>query len=326
MNRWMSRLALATLPWLAACAPQAYLIKQPAPQAVAAQPAAAAVPAGERLLLADERKGAERDFSTGTLPATLRTEAGPIDPPAFLAAALQAELAARGVALKVENGASGASGAALRLQSFRLLNHRTSGFSPFLTFTYLAADLDTPSGVQRVTSFVRRGKVPVWSFDEVIEPTFNQPLAMAVQELAGKIAHARYGWRASDAAVDAQIEKLKAARDGNSFLAVHLLGTMHNPRAIPFLSGLLKDGDEYVRASAMSALGMLKAQDQLPALKALYESREGNWADRAMALKAIGDIGGEANKAYLAQELKRWESQGDGKEPRWTSQIIRLFL
>ncbi|MBH9553573.1 HEAT repeat domain-containing protein [Inhella gelatinilytica] len=320
MKQFFGRLALLALPVLTACAPQAYLVRQPEPSGLRAE---GTPPAAETIKMEDQRKGADRDFSTGTLPATLRTDAGPIDPPAYLATALQAELASRGLPVRV---ASGSAPGGIKLHTFRVLNHRSSGFSPFVTLTFLAADIETPTGTQRVAAFVRRGKVPVWSFDEVIEPTFNQPMSIAVKELASKIAARRYGYRGQESQVDALIKKLSAPRGPEAFLDVHALGTLHHPKAIGFLGSLLQDGDEYVRAAAMSSLGMLRAHDQLPRFKAIYQGREAQWADRAMALKAIGDLGSPEARAFLEQELKHWESKGSDKEALWTAQVIRLFI
>lgn len=33
----------------------------------------------------------------------------------------------------------------------------------------MRADVDTPRGPLRVTAYIKRGKVPVWSFDDVID-------------------------------------------------------------------------------------------------------------------------------------------------------------
>lgn len=121
------------------------------------------------------------------------------------------------------------------------------------------------------------------------------------------------------------MQKLQT-RGPDSFLDVHALGTLHNPRALPTLLSLIKDNDEYVRGAAVSSLGVLRAQQHFGRLKSQYEQRDSAWADRAMAIKAIGDLGSAESKAYLEQELKRWEAQGTDKEALWTAQVIRLFL
>lgn len=323
--RWLRVAALvSSAALLSACAPSSYLVKKPVPSGLAGS-AASAQPA--TWVIDDQRKGAERDFSTGVLTAGLRTEAGPIQPAPFLAEQLQAELASRGLPVQVRAAATDVA-PNLFLQTFRMQNHRANGFAPFVTFTYLSADIDTPTGKKRVTAFVKRGKVPVWSFDEVIEPTLNQPLSLAVKELATKVAAQAYGWRASDATLAALLAKLAppAKLEGDAHLDVYALGFTNHPGAKERLVQLTQHADEYVRLAAISSLGTLGATDQFGLLKGLYERRDAIWQDRAMAIKSIGDLGTPEARALLSEELKRWESGKGDKESIWTAQVIRLYL
>jgi hypothetical protein len=310
--------AAVILSSLAACAPQSYLVKSPQPSGLRVE----APVAKSELSFVDERRGPDRTFSSGVLPATLTLGGAPIDPPLFMATQLQAELASRGLPVDVKSG--GAALPKLHLTTFQVQNHRVSAFSPFVTFTFVAADIETPTGKKRVTAFVKRGKVPVMSFDEVIEPTFNQPLSLAVKEIATKVAHHLYSARASDTVVDGLVAKL-ARRDANSFLDVYALGFTNNPRAIEPVAALLNDPDEYVRLAAISSLGTLRATSKLGMLRGIYDNRGGLWQDRAMAIKAIGDLDTAEARALLATELKRWEGAGSGKEATWTTQVIRLY-
>ena len=50
-----------------------------------------------------------------------------------------------------------------------------------MTLTFLSVDLETADSKKRIGVFIKRGKVPVMSFEEVVEPTFNQPLSLAVR-------------------------------------------------------------------------------------------------------------------------------------------------
>lgn len=307
---------------LSACAPTGYIVKVPTPSGLKYE--AVVAPRSAEIVLVDSRKQEERAaFSTGTLPAVLNVDNAPIDAPQFLAANLEAELASRGVPAKVSRAGDGKP--QLNLTTFRMQNHRASGFSPFVTFTFLSAELDTGMQKQRFSTFVKRGKVPVWSFDEVIEPTFNQPLSVAVKELASKIATYQYGYKASDAAVQELLRKLEAPRNGDSYLDVYALGFTGNAKAIETLAKLTADTDEYVRLAAISSLGTLKATSKFDLLKSLYENRGGVWQDRAMAIKAIGDLGTVESKAFLAAQASFWETQ-KGLEADWTLQVIRLYL
>jgi hypothetical protein len=321
-SAWRALGAVGLAALLSACAPASYLVKTPSPSGLKGS---GKTPADTTITVQDQRKGAERDFSTGILPAGLRTEQGPIQAPLFLAETLQTELASRGINVKVKTGETGQP--TLALQTFRMQNHRSNGFSPFVTFTYLSADIDTPSGKKRVTSFVKRGKVPVWSFEEVIEPTMNQPLSLAVKEMASKIAAQAYGWRADDAEVQRLLDKVSGDKlAGDAYLDVYALGFSNSPKAVGRIVELTRHGDEYVRLAAISSVGTLGASGQMDMLKTLYERRDGVWQDRAMALKAIGDLGTPESRGYLEAELKRWESGESSKEAIWTAQIIRLYL
>ena len=142
-------------------------------------------------------------------------------------------------------------------------NMRTNAYTPFITLTYISADVETAGGTKRIGTFVTRGKTPVWSFEEIIEPTFNQPLSLGVQEFASKIANFAYGFRASDETVKSLTAKINGARTPNTFLDVYALGFTNNPAAIDTLVGLAKDEQEYVRQAAISSLGNIGATGPL---------------------------------------------------------------
>ncbi|TDM09617.1 MAG: hypothetical protein C4K60_10360 [Ideonella sp. MAG2] len=60
-------------------------------------------------------------------------------------------------------------------------------------------------------------------------------------------------------------------------------------------------------------------------LKRLAETKTGLWQDRAMALKAIGDLGHPEAKAYIQQQWKAYELLSD-KESTWNKAILALYL
>ena len=305
------------LALLTACAPKSYTVRHPAPSDIVFGNPPAAAP----LTLVDARPDGERVFSSGILPAELMVDGTALEPAAYLARNLQAELTARGVPAQVTLG--GDATPTLTLRTFRVQNHRANGFSPFVTLTFLSGDLATPSGPQRLGVFVKRGKVPVWSFEEVIEPTFNQPLSLATKELAAKIASRLYDARSSDAEVDRLATKI-ATRGDDSYLDVYALGFTNNPKAIDVLASLAGDADEYVRLAAISSLGTLGATGKLDLLKSIY--REGGlWQDRAMALKAIGDLDAAEADAFMAEQQVALQARAGDKEADWTLQIIRLY-
>ena len=318
MSHLLRFLSLGAVILLAGCAPSSYIVSSPAPSGIRFE---TSPPSRSDLSLVDKR--ADHVYSSGILHGALVAEDKPLDPPGFIAVHLQNELASRGVPVRVVRGDKGTP-PRVYLTQFKMINHRATGFSPFVTFTYLAADVETPRGTRRVGTFIKRGKVPVWSFQEVVEPIFSQPLSLAVKELAAKIAAELYGARASDREVDQLAAKL-GSRGADSFLDVYALGFTNNPRAVATIVTLVNDADEYVRLAAISSLGTLKATAQFDLLKSLSESAN-LWQDRAMALKAIGDLGTPEARAFLAQQKQYWQGRGRGNEPVWTLQVLGLYL
>ena len=306
----------ASLLLLAGCAPARYEVRAPAPSSVPYASTTAAATA-----LGVKHPQAATAFMTGRLPASLDFGGKPLEAAAFLERSLQAEFTARGVPITVSSDA--AAFPRLDVSSFRMLNHRVSGYSPFVTFTSLSADLETATGRKRLAVFVKRGKVPVWSFDEIVEPTLNEPLSLAVKELASKVARELYSAQASDDAVDALVEKVTSTKT-DDYLDVYALGFTNNPRAIPTLAKLTKAEPEYMRMAAISSLGTLRAVDQFELLKSLSrDSRQ--WQDRAMALKAIGDLDTAEGRAFLEETRTRLKGSTE-RESLWTLDLIALYI
>lgn len=299
-------------------------VKDPVQSTVAYNKAGAALsPVG--LSVEDAREGKNKEqLLTGLIPMNMTYQDKPFDAVSWIANQTAREMTARGLPVSVVP--AGSAGTKLSFKRISIENHRANGFSPFVTFTALRADVETPQGMQRVSAYVKRAKVPVWSFDEVIDPTFNAPLDVLTKELAAKLNQQLFKQSVGDEQVKTLIEKIR--RDialDTVWLDVYQLGFSNNPLAIPELVQLSTHQSEYVRLAALSSLGILKATAQMPFLIERYESRTGIWQDRAMALKAIGDLGTPESRAYLEKQLERFKS-GDDKESRWTREILSLYL
>ena len=165
----------------------------------------------------------------------------------------------------------------------------------------------------------------MWSFDEIIDPVFNQPLSLGIQEFASKIANLVYGYRAGDDTVKTLTTKLNGARMPNSFLDVYALGFTNNPAAIDTLVGLAKDEQEYVRQAAISSLGNIGATTQFGLLKSIYQDPKVSWQDHSIALKAIADLNTDESKAFVTAEAKRLGSDS-AKESQVLGRILALYL
>lgn len=319
MKKIVYSLAAASLLLVQGCAPSQYMVRDPNVSQFQYVEPQSAESAGA-IVINDNRPDAEKIFHYGVLNAKLLDGTTEIDPIAYLEKHTARELTARGIALDEAAGEA----ISINVNKANIRNHRTNGYTPFITFTSLSADVETPTGPQRITAYVKRGKVPVWSFDEIIEPTLNEPLELMVKEFSSKLNLALFNRQASDAHVQALIEKIEAnQKSGTVYLDVYELGFTNNPSAVSYLVKQTNSKSEYIRLAAISSLGNLKAVEQLPLLQDIYRNAD-SWSDRGMALKAIGDLGSSEAIDFLKQAQAE---QNDGKkESNWNQEIISLYL
>jgi HEAT repeat protein len=161
------------------------------------------------------------------------------------------------------------------------------------------------------------------SFDEVIDPTYNDPLGLVAKEFAAKLNQLLFDAKLSDAQIDALIEK--TSRKDVNYRDVHELGFGNNARAIPQLVKLSAHEDDEVMQAALSSLGVLHASQQFDLLTKAAEKTKADWEDRAIALKAIGDLGTPESRAYLEKERARVDTRTDAESVR-TKGLIGLYL
>lgn len=304
------------------CAPSSYKVKSPSPSDYVY--AKSGTQPSLSLSVKDARAENEKTFSYGILKAGLVMDNKPVEPITYLKEHTTKELQARGVNAQIADNAS----IDISVKKLFIRNHRASGFSPFVTFSMLSADVKTSSGNQRIGVFIKRGKVPVWSFDEVVEPTFNEPLSLLVKELAAKIN----SLTVNQAISNEQVSKLVAEINvqpipDNAYLKVYQLGFGNNKTAIKPLIEMSKSPDEYIRLAAISSLGIIKAESELEYLKGLYKSGN-NWSDRSMALKAICDIGTPDAMSFAKQASAELDQQANKNDNdiTWTKEILGLYL
>ena len=258
-----------------------FYIKEPAPSSVVY-----AQESQEKSILSitDQRSGEDKKLSTGTLPVVLVNMEDEIF---FLGTNLEAALISRGINLHYSSDANG--GLVLDVDKYRIRNLRTSGFSPYWTFTTFAGDLKQNGDSRRVVFYFKRGKVPVWAFREVEDPCYNVPVSLMVKEIASKINRYYFGLQASDDKIKSLVDDINNQFDEFSFLKVLELGYTNNPAAIESLVALTHHQDSMVRVCATCSLGVLGAVDQFDYLKELYNTKKN--IEKTMALKAIGDLG-----------------------------------
>ncbi len=324
MNRLVSTcwtgFGIITLFLMQGCAPASYKVVNPSPSQVPYQKSADASPLV--LTVTDARAEDEKVFSYGVLNADLMLNNKPLLPVGYLKENTVEELNARGVATALADQ----GGLLIDINKLVMRNHRVNAYTPFVTFTMLNADVHTPEGEKRIGVYIKRGKVPVWSFAEIVEPTLNEPLSLLVKEFSAKVNALTVNQSASDEQVAALVDEINRAEAG-SYLKVYQLGFTNNKAAIAPLVEYTKHDDEYIRLAAISSLGILSAESELDHLKEIYTT--GNlWQDRGMALKAICDIGTPDAMAFAKKVLAEQESvaKENPKEAEWTREILGLYL
>lgn len=298
---------------LQACAPKSYLVQEPVPSNVTYEKSTIA--SSQPLIFSDSRSAENKKFSYGILNADLLIAGKALQPIEYLKRNAEIELLKRGIPASLDDN----NALNVDIKTMEMKNHRLNGFSPFVTFTFLKADIDVSGKKEPIAVFIRRGKVPVWSFDEIIQPTLNEPLDLLVKEFTAKVNANVYGQKISDEEVNKLIKKIN---NGGTYLDVYQLGFGNNKSAAVFLKELTKSSDEYKRQAAISSLGILKIESEFEYLKSLY-ANGGSWADKAMALKAIGDLRTSAAIDFLKQEQKSFAT--DPKK-YWVNDLVNLYI
>ncbi len=278
-----------------------------------------------RLSFVDARADSYTSFSSGVLPMSLTYDGKRLEPVRFLEKFTLAELAARGIAVAV----GGSDAVEIRINKVAMRNYRATGWSPFTTVTMLSADVLAPGGERRIGAFMVRGKVPVWSFSEVIEPTLNQPLELLVQDLAAKINMHLYQMSTADSDVQGLVTKINSdPGDGLAYLSVYQLGFSNNPGAIGALVDMTSSPHEYVRLAAISSLGTINAHEQVDHLITIFRG-DAVWQDKAMAIKSLGDIavmGNDQAMSFLRDSVQDLLVGETAIGAEWTREILGLYL
>jgi hypothetical protein len=308
---------------LQGCAPSVYAVDPP--EASPYVFGGSEVKGASRLNIIDQRDDQYTSFTSGSLPMGLTHRGETLDPVDFLAKYTIEELVARGIPVTADSS----DATDVEINKIVMRNHRSTGFSPFTTVTMLCADILTPNGEHRAGAFIMRGKVPVWSFNEVIEPTMNQPLELLVKELAAKINMVLYGQSASDATVQMLIDKVNAdPAAALAYLDVYELGFSNNPTAIDALLEMTRSSHEYIRLAAISSLGTINAHGQVNQLIEIFNG-DGIWQDRAMAVKSLGDIaamGNERAMTFLQNDVEPKLQGESATGAEWAREILGLYL
>ncbi len=191
----------------------------------------------------------------------------------------------------------------LVVRTYQIRNQRTSGFSPYHTYTRFSADLIVGNAPpQRITSYFKNSKAPIWTFSEIERPCYQIPIEVVVGEVAAKLNRFVFKRVTSDEAVTrlvASIDTVNADASREQYLKVLQLGYTNNPAAIEPLLRLAEHRETLMRASAISALGILGAREHFPLLSNAY--RTGNDLIKAIVVKAIADLDTDEGREFVRQ-------------------------
>jgi len=269
----------------------------------------------------------ESKFSEGTLQFNILIDGKNINEVQELKTALAEELVSRGSDIKFTSDAQ--ENYKLDVVNFKIINHRSNGFSPLITLTQFAGDLWVNGEKQRIVSFVKRAKVPIWYITEegIVENTYNQPVSIVVQDLATRITQRLDNNKSSDQAVKALVEEINNHKtdDTTRYFKVYQLGFSNNKSAIPYIISYLDHEDDYVRLAAISSLGLLDAESAVTRLNKIFTSAQ-IWQDRAMSLKALADIDTPEAKTIVDVEWERVSKIAKpNKEEKWNKNILSLY-
>lgn len=266
------------------------------------------------LKINDQRSGEDKKISAGTLSVVLKNMENEMS---FLGNNIEKALRSRGINLKYKN--ENGKKLLLNIHKYRIRNLRTTGFSPYWTFTTFRGDLIINGKSQKITFYFKIGKVPVWAFSEVEEPCYNVPVSLMVKEIASKINRYYFGLQAPSDKINLLLDDINNNFNEFSFLKVLELGYTNNRDAIDPLIKLTNHKDSMVRVCAISSLGVLGAVEKFDFLKNVYNTTES--IEKSMALKSIGDL-----DTSQAIEFMKFVKESSDYQDKMIREVVDLYI
>lgn len=266
------------------------------------------------LKINDQRSGEDKKISAGTLSVVLKNMENEMS---FLGNNIEKALRSRGINLKYKN--ENGKKLLLNIHKYRIRNLRTTGFSPYWTFTTFSGDLIINGKSQKITFYFKIGKVPVWAFSEVEEPCYNVPVSLMVKEIASKINRYYFGLQAPSDKINLLLDDINNNFNEFSFLKVLELGYTNNRDAIDPLIKLTNHKDSMVRVCAISSLGVLGAVEKFDFLKNVYNTTES--IEKSMALKSIGDL-----DTSPAIEFMKFVKESSDYQDKMIREVVDLYI
>jgi hypothetical protein len=261
----------------------------------------------------DERTGEEQNFNVrlaGLAKVSMSLE-GIDSPVAYLADNLGKEFAGRGYPVKVTTDKNARSDLQLHVKRYRIVSRRISSFAPWETMHQFAGVLTSGARSRNIYAYFYNGKVAHFSVKGVYEPCYDTPTSILVKDIASKVNHDMLGFRSSDVVVTELVQRAgpKDQQEDGPFWEIVQLGGTNNPAAMQVLKRYADHKDEFVRACAFSAIGMLGPEKELAFLRERYGTLRG--MDKYMALSAIGDAGDPESLAFVRSQTRDRDYEGE---------------
>jgi len=186
----------------------------------------------------------------------------------------------------------------VEIDRFYFRNHRVSAFSPWVTFTNFRAKVTHQDRSETVTSYFYAAKVPMWSMEEVFEPTYNYPWSVVVREVVTKLN--RLFFHTSPTA-DAVREKVGSIVAQPVLETIMDLGFLGSSDGLPTLESLVKTSTSgNVAFYALDAIGIIGDPKSMSFLRDYYATARDK--GQMFSLKAIGDLGTPESLSFLRSQ------------------------
>ncbi len=262
-----------------------------------------------QVVVRDARPVTERKLSKGTMSVEF---VGGGEDLSFITEALVAEMKARGLNSVAGTGGDDPNALLIEVDRFYFRNRRT-WLSAWITFTNFRARVTYRGHPETVTSYFHAWRIPQWSINEVINPTYNHPWSVVVREVVTKLNRHYFRNMPPAEVVRQEIAAIATQPLLKGILDVGFLGSSE---ALPTLERHLKtrtSGDVVVYA--LDAIGIIGDPKSFPFLQDFYTTARER--GRLFSLKAIGDLGTPEALSFV-----RTQQPGDDDNLK---EIIELY-
>jgi hypothetical protein len=276
----------------------------------------------------DAREPADRPMHVGDFQVEVD---GQKDEISWLAENLERVLQEEGIDVKLVVGPD--ADVVLNVRRFRIRN-RSDG--PYHTFTTFRADLLSGGRSFAVTAWFKASyaaaaasaviellwldstNVMIEDYVPVERDCYRIPMMAIALEVAAKMNRHVFGQIAPPeeiARLLSAVPDVSSRPDDIGFLNVLRLGATNDRSVVPEIVKLTNRRQGILRASAISALGILGATDQFDLLRKFVAEDAG--VSGLTAIKAIGDLDTRESRAFL---------DGVKKTPQYESEMVREIV